>query len=278
MTEEKMICSECGTENEPQYIYCKNCGATLVVNNKKDDEEKATVQNNADYNSNNANYGSEHQENQNNYVSIDGIPIEDVQMFVGTKSVNIIPKFLKMEITGCKTSWIWPPAVLGFLFGPIGAAIWFFYRKMYKFAFVFVGIAALVSLITSLLTFNVTDVYLSTIFNTFLSGEFNEANAVMEGLPEIENSFAVSLASAIENISNITSCIIVGLFGCGWYKNHCIKKIKEFRMMNPNNNYYRLGLMSLGGTSGGMAALGVFILFGIGFLVSFTTIFLALLV
>lgn len=26
---EKKICSECGTENEKEYIYCKNCGAPL---------------------------------------------------------------------------------------------------------------------------------------------------------------------------------------------------------------------------------------------------------
>lgn len=26
---DKKICSECGTENEQEYIYCKNCGALL---------------------------------------------------------------------------------------------------------------------------------------------------------------------------------------------------------------------------------------------------------
>ena len=64
------------------------------------------------------------------------------------------------------------------------------------------------------------------------------------------------------------TCVIVGLFSCSWYKNHCITKIKEFRMMNPNNNFYRLGLMSLGGTSGGMVFLGITILIGISLVVS----------
>ena len=27
---DKKICSECGTENERDYTYCKNCGAPLV--------------------------------------------------------------------------------------------------------------------------------------------------------------------------------------------------------------------------------------------------------
>ena len=26
---DKKICSECGTENESDYIYCKNCGTLL---------------------------------------------------------------------------------------------------------------------------------------------------------------------------------------------------------------------------------------------------------
>lgn len=27
---DKKICSECGTENESDYIYCKNCGTLLT--------------------------------------------------------------------------------------------------------------------------------------------------------------------------------------------------------------------------------------------------------
>ena len=258
MTEEKIICSECGTENESKYLYCKNCGAVIKKDNKNEGQTDNT------YYGGNANYNYNAGAQQNGYACIDGIPIEEVQMFIGKKANDIIPKFINMEITHSKNSWLWPPAVLAFLMGPMGAALWFFYRKMYKPAFVFVGISAIISLITSLLTFEAINDYSNSLFLLFSSGEFDTTDIITS----YQNSIGVKISSSIENISNLLTCVIVGLFSCSWYKNHCITKIKEFRMMNPNNNYYRLGLMSLGGTSGGMVFLGITILIGISLVVS----------
>ena len=36
---DKKICSECGTENENDYIYCKNCGALLTAAPKPENEQ-----------------------------------------------------------------------------------------------------------------------------------------------------------------------------------------------------------------------------------------------
>ena len=49
-------------------------------------------------------------------------------------------------------------------------------------------------------------------------------------------------------------------------------------MNSNNNNYYRLGLMSLGGVSGGMVALGILLHLGISFVVSFITTMFAVLI
>ena len=57
-----------------------------------------------------------------------------------------MPVFSKLEITGGKTAWHWPCAILSFLFGPIGAALWFFYRKMYKYAVIFLVVSLLYSI------------------------------------------------------------------------------------------------------------------------------------
>jgi len=273
MTEEKIICHECGTESESRYRYCKNCGAILNFGNKNE----GTTENQS-YNAN-GNYGNESFGGpQFNSASIDGIPIEEVQMFVGAKAGEIVPKFVNMEVTNSKTSWLWPPAILAFFFGPIGAALWFFYRKMYKPAFILAGISAVLSLITSILTFNALNNYFDSLFNIASSGNINEALEFIEDFTTDRNSLLVTYTSYIENIINILTTIIVGLYGCYWYKNHCIRKIQGFRMMNPNNNYYRLGLMSLGGTSGGMVALGILLHIGIGFLVGFITVMLAVLI
>lgn len=36
---DRKICSECGTENENDYIYCKNCGALLTAAAKPENEQ-----------------------------------------------------------------------------------------------------------------------------------------------------------------------------------------------------------------------------------------------
>ena len=36
---DRKICSECGTENENDYIYCKNCGALLTAAPKPENEQ-----------------------------------------------------------------------------------------------------------------------------------------------------------------------------------------------------------------------------------------------
>ncbi len=72
-----IICHECGTENEPQYIYCKNCGASLRPDTVNNNTQYAQGQNyNSEYNVNNS--------NQNTYNrtvildTIDGVPSEDM--------------------------------------------------------------------------------------------------------------------------------------------------------------------------------------------------------
>lgn len=273
MTEEKIVCYECGTENEPQYPYCKNCGATLIEEKKTDNSQEHKEENT---NNNSADNGGFSCEPQSDYACIDGIPLEEIQVFIGKKSNDIMPKFINMEITHSKNSWLWPPAILGFLMGPMGAAIWFFYRKMYKYAFILAGIGAVVSLITAFLTFDSTNVYMDSLFKAFSTGNMNEMLSVLEGAANDGNTILNVIATTINNVIDIATSVIVGIFACNLYKNHCIGKIKEFRSMNPNNNYYRLGLMSLGGTSGGMVALGLLLLFGVDCIIEFLTVVLTL--
>lgn len=269
MNENINICPECGTENEAQYQYCKNCGTSLQSEIKKEPEEQQppVVTAPPEHNEQNT-YSTE-------YACIDGIPLEDVQVFIGKKSNEICPKFINMEITHSKNSWIWPPAILGFFFGPLGAALWFFYRKMYKHAFILAAIGAVIDLIKAVLTFNVTDTFTDAFINAFASGNFSDAISAIEGSLKDVNTISNTVATLIENLSTIATSVIVGIFGCYWYKNHCISKIKEFRTMNPDNNYYRLGLMSLGGTSGGMLALGIMLALGVDYVISFLTTILS---
>ena len=99
-------------------------------------------------------YGGEHNYGQYGYSpygsyssAICGLPAEDVAAYVGMKAPVIIPKFSQMSATHSKTSWCGPAFTLGLLFGPLGAAIWFFYRKVNKVAFLLFAIGAVAAMV-----------------------------------------------------------------------------------------------------------------------------------
>ncbi len=143
------ICPDCGTENEEEYSYCKNCGAKLEIAENKTEYQY----NNTDSGTYNPNF-ADAKSNGFFVDTITGIPSDEVCAFVGKKSPDILKKFSKMEVTGSKVSWCWPVAILGLLLGPIGSAIWFFYRKMYKPALILVALGLAVNVAVGVLTKN----------------------------------------------------------------------------------------------------------------------------
>ena len=111
-----IICPDCKTENEPEYIYCKNCGKPLA--NKA--SEQAPQYKDSPQNANA--YGG----TQGDFI--DGNTVEEVCTFVGKNAGKIVPAFVKLGNTGTKVSWSWPAFIFGLFFGPVGVAIWFLYR------------------------------------------------------------------------------------------------------------------------------------------------------
>lgn len=265
---DKKICSECGTENEKEYAYCKNCGAPLV--DKKPEPEfignacesangaQDGFGSNPEPNGYAPNYGSAQYPPYNSYTSyaIDGIPAEDVAFFVGKKSAEIMPKFMKMEITHSKVSWCWPAAILGFIFGPLGAALWFFYRKMYKIALILLAAGTVLTFTTAALTYDTNPQSLSGIFESITEGNTEDLLDAFENIGGETTALDI-LASGLENIASLATCVLCGLFGFYEYKNHCVKSIKGFLQNGIDKRYYRMGLASLGGVSGGMLAVGM---------------------
>ena len=268
---DKKICSECGTENESDYIYCKNCGTLLAAPAKPAAEpqvqqtaEKASehefitqaaeLQNKPPvqpvYGTGNSGYMPD-----SNPIT-DGIPQEELALFIGKKSAVIMPKFIKMEITNSKVSWCWPAAVLGFLFGPMGAALWFFYRKMYKTGALLAVIGAVVNIIVAALTFNTASVDYTLLYRSILSGDLQ---SVLNAFSSIGNTSTLLdvIGNVISSAADLVTCILTGLYGYYLYKEHCIKTINNFRMSISDRRYYTMGLASIGGVSGGMLAVGI---------------------
>lgn len=278
---EKKICSECGTENESEYAYCKNCGAPLIKPAEKNETEfigeniQSNFQGSASAEGGSVpptgftppiysapNNGGQPYSPYSVYAdySIDGVPAEDIAFFIGKKSTEIMPKFIKMEITRSKTSWCWPAAVLGFFFGPLGAALWFFYRKMYKIALILLAVGTVITFSTAALTYNTDSTVIDSLIGSLNDGDIN---SFMDALGNIDGRQTVLdvIASGIENLASLATCILAGLFGYHAYKEHCVKTIRSFRQNGIDPRYYRIGLASLGGVSGGMLAVGILAMF-----------------
>lgn len=287
------ICSECGTENEAKYIYCKNCGAPLVLKNEKfqkqpenETADKAAgapefngysdantqPENNtgADSYGTAQEYGGNQSESSDSGNSgfaqgvysaepsgaqygIDGIPAEDIAFFVGKKAGDILPKFTSMEFSGSKVSWCWPAALLGFFFGPMGAAIWFLYRKMYKIGALLLVLGAALTFFLAALSYNPSAVETDDLFDAFTSGDVDLLDDLLIG----EETVLSRVADLIDMATGVACCILSGIFGFYAYKEHCVKAIRNYRMTGIDPRYYRIGLASVGGVSGGMVAVGI---------------------
>ena len=241
------ICPRCGTENESEYTYCKNCG-TLLSTVKETENGTYT----------NQNYSTP--QPPVNGFQFGDITTEEMTLFIGKKSHNILPKFAKMEITNSKISWCWPVAILSLFFGALGASLWFFYRKMYKHAALLAVIGAVISILTTVLTGSVTPDLTEMFADVLESGDIS---AILNAFNNIPPSKAIiyTVSTLISDLSDIIVFILCGLFGYNIYKNHCIEKIKNYKMYQSNSPYYKLGLSSIGGVSGGMLALGFVIMF-----------------
>lgn len=248
-------CNVCGTENEPEYKFCKNCGSEIVIKEDVHTEEKTQSYSKSP----NFNYSVNLPAINNVIDSISGIPTNEVAVFVGKKAVNIIPKFSKMELTGSKASWCWPVAILGFLFGPIGSAFWFFYRKMYKPAAILTVIGVVLTVLNSIFTGNIT-IDENTLENAIMNGNFKEFLNSFSNIEPVGAVFGIVI-NYINGTIEILTAILSGVFGFNMYKNHCVNKIKEYRIIQEDKRFYGLGLSAIGGVSGGMVFLGVVIMF-----------------
>lgn len=239
------ICKRCSTENEDKYLYCKNCGAPL--------EENQNTSSKSEYQA---------PPSSQNFIpdDIDGIPTGEVITFIKSNDRKIIEKFAKMSITGSKISWCWPAAILSFLFGFFGAAIWLFYRKMYKYGLIALLIALLVAGLNTAITYPAVTAMIEQTLNASyqIAAEGNLAD-YLDAISDISNKYSatqrVIASNFIEEISNYAATIIYGIFGMFLYKKHAIAKITEYRTNNITSDYYNYGLSSIGGTSFGMAVL-----------------------
>ena len=314
MEEQKRTCKSCGVENESEYSYCKNCGALLEpphANVRQPQNGYAQPFTGAQQTFAGANsaaqssaqqfpasggqyQGAQYSQNANRTYSdgfapfypqqghmpfemppIDGIPAEDMAIFVGKNASVYLPKFAKMELTGNKAAWLWAPALLSFFFGAFGAACWFFYRKMPKIAVILMAVGIVLGIAKTALEITfVPDIAdrIAYMTENIFGEDFSDGDgdyfpdetypAPDETEHEPQNSLPAAvynLLTPLQTVINLTLAIVFGLFGCRIYKKKAVKSIRKYQAGCVNPQYYRFGLAATGGTSGGLLAIGIIV-------------------
>ena len=194
-------------------------------------------------------------------VSVDGVPENQLAAYIGKNSYKIIGKFIKIQQTGSKVAWCWPPFVWGLFFGPVGVMIWLLYRKMYKNGCIAGAIGVAISTVSSVLSsiWGIgSGVYteLENYFDKFIDSQNSNSEEFWSFMASKQTVVSISY-SALVNLVGLAIAILAGIFGTYLYKNHVIKSIKKFTPLSNEPGYLTYGLASVGGTSAGAAILGL---------------------
>ncbi len=238
-----LFCVNCGTENNEEYKFCKMCGKPLGTVNEPYKTEKSS-------------FAAE---------EIDGVSKENISIFVGKNAYKVLSKFSGMELASSRVSWCWPVAILSFFFGFFGTAIWLFYRKMYKYAFISVGIATFLCILKTLLTYESTVETLTELFEMLsymIENQVHDtsmfANEFQMYIDSLANTVAgINYAAIISDLETALSVLLSGIFGFSLYKDHVVSKIDDITEEFADSTLLKHRLKESGGISGGMAFLGV---------------------
>lgn len=225
MRNEKIICPVCGTANDLDFKYCKNCGEKLPKPCDNGYSNGYTPE-----------YIPSYYKSGNSYYENDRIDNSTMVSFVGRNSNMYITKFSQMKYTGKSVSWNWIVFVITLVLGPLGAAACFFYRKMYKLGFIFtavsfvlMGIEGWFSVICPLSNTLNSDVVKSiedALINEDINGYLNSLSALLSDVVANANNLVENIVFFIEcGISLFTSFAFNKI-----YEKHCEKTIIKYNL------------------------------------------------
>lgn len=268
MTEQnksQKTCSACGTQNQPEFAFCQNCGSSLQPQNNNFNQTGWTNPASA-YSP----YGQD--------VKISGIPTETVAAAIGPNAHKYVPKFVEMELGNKKLSWNWAVFLLGFFLGLAASGGWFLYRKMYRAGTIILAVGLVLTIITgsiagSLITAmgdflkDYDDQY-GIYYNYDLDElEIDTESFLYENPEYITRFFTPILGILFISFINFVLVIVVSLFANGIYKDDIVKKINRLNALNAGNTDH-FQLSRQGGTNTMSAVLS-------GIAIFFVNIFIA---
>ena len=204
---DKGVCQRCGKPKVQDAKVCPHCGLPYGIQFEINIDLLGGIDKNAKLE--------------------ESISAEDIRDFTSVNSMRYVPKFFNLT-DNKKSSWNWA----AFLF----PEAWFLYRKMYKPGAMFLSLILAAKLCT---------MPLLAALNNLVFNEYADISAyLINNMQSIGNG--PILLCALGGFINIAVRIIAGLFGDYIYKNHAIKKIREFFGAGQSGE---LTLRQVGGTN-----------------------------
>ncbi|MCI8360233.1 MAG: hypothetical protein HFE86_02725 [Clostridiales bacterium] len=234
MNPSRTKCPVCAVSNEPDALYCKRCASPIAPSSPGGERASCAAQ---------------------TITGFEGASVEDAAIFVGRCAGHYIPKFIDMELRRSRAGWNWPVFLLALFFGPAALSIWFFYRKMYRPALLFLSGGLLILAANTLVSYDFNLQY----FSLFIDRLHElRASAITPAvfLQFITHATPAAANGSVNYVLNtmLSTLIFAGklaaaVFANGIYKGHVAKCVGAAREAESPAE----GLRALGGVNPGCA-------------------------
>ncbi len=246
-------CPRCGTINQPDAVFCELCGASLNTPGAEAARPAASVQQGSSspvfvmpYNAYTTPYGGLSPDEE-----LEGIPVKDIAMFVGSGSYYYLPRFKDMTKSGRKLSWNWAAF--------LGNALYFCGRRMYMVGALLVAFFIIRLIPTIMFNYHVLEANLDLIIKNpyaLFSADVPPASRYWAGITQILNYIYWA------------GSVLLGAFANKLYQRHVFSSIRELRQTHKEQQGYYEALRKKGGLNMGLI-IGLVVAF---FLVSFLVV------
>lgn len=233
-----IVCPECGTKNKKNALVCSNCASVLNPEIREQFEPPKSS----------GIYIDGKPVNNEDCIDEEGtVTVKEAVCFIQRGKESYIKTFLDAKFNKRKPKFnIW-----AFLFG----AYWFFYRKMYKPGFAFLGVNFALKIFNSglvLKTFpDVIDFFMRNA-NAFAQGTasidlYEEYYNIVD--KSIQSSGVMLYVILAVNLASIVVNIVAGLKANGFYLNFIKESVVKIKKALPHPGAYYTYLYAKGGTS-----------------------------
>lgn len=235
------ICPNCKTNNPASAAFCQACGTSIESQPVYSVPEDAPLYGQPNFTPNS--------DRTFEFSTETGEKISGEEMYriMGKNGDKYLEKMAKSELSGASVGWCWHVFWLSFVFGPIGAALWFIYRKMYRFGIILLAIGLLFDGLTTATSISIDPSVLKE-----MTSIADLANLVAE----VQTPLSVAVSS-LSNLVELASAILLPMFAVHIYKNHCKKTILKIRHTATDPVHTNILYDAWGGTSGGALAAAI---------------------